>query len=219
MKRRQHIDAARIGFDLGEKVSFSVKEKELTGYITKLNKNRACVYSDGSEWRVPYQRLTAVASKCGLERSLQHLADVELEAYTLLNVHGLQSWNFTYDQATNRGGLCSHSTKQISLSERFALIASAKEITDTLLHEIAHALVGPNHQHDATWRETAKRIGCTANVTHDVQFATARWLMTCLLCDWRQPRHRRRRGLTCKWCSNPVSFIPNEALLNGNTPN
>ena len=39
------------------------------------------------------------------------------------------------------------------------LKASKEEIVDTILHEIAHAIVGSKHGHDAVWKAVARRIG------------------------------------------------------------
>lgn len=36
-------------------------------------------------------------------------------------------------------------------------------IENTVLHEIAHAMVGAKHHHDKAWRECAQRIGCNGN--------------------------------------------------------
>ena len=39
-------------------------------------------------------------------------------------------------------------------------------MTESLLHEIAHALVGRKHNHDAEWKAKAREIGCTGERTH-----------------------------------------------------
>jgi len=36
-------------------------------------------------------------------------------------------------------------------------------IENTVLHEIAHAIVGNEHYHDRVWKECAQRIGCTGD--------------------------------------------------------
>lgn len=36
-------------------------------------------------------------------------------------------------------------------------------IENTVLHEIAHAMVGNKHHHDRVWRDCAQRIGCNGN--------------------------------------------------------
>ena len=57
--------------------------------------------------------------------------------------------------------------------------ASVDHITDTILHEIAHALVGPRHGHNAIWRQKAREIGCTAMRCHNLTFSAAKWMMMC----------------------------------------
>ena len=42
-------------------------------------------------------------------------------------------------------------------------------MTDTILHEMAHALVGQVHGHDAVWQ--AQVLGCSGRRCHDVQLA------------------------------------------------
>ena len=37
------------------------------------------------------------------------------------------------------------------------------KIKDTVLHEIAHAIVGNEHRHDRVWKDCAQRIGSTGN--------------------------------------------------------
>ena len=49
--------------------------------------------------------------------------------------------------------------QQVELSVSFVLRATWSDIRDTLLHEIAHAIVGPGHGHDAVWQTAARRIG------------------------------------------------------------
>ena len=57
--------------------------------------------------------------------------------------------------------------QQVELSVSFVLRATWSDIRDTLLHEIAHAIVGLGHRHDAVWQTAAWRIGCTAPTCQD----------------------------------------------------
>ena len=54
----------------------------------------------------------------------------------------------------------------IRIGRAHALDASEAEIRDTILHEIAHALAGPEARHGARWKAIARRIDATprANV-------------------------------------------------------
>lgn len=79
----------------------------------------------------------------------------------LLREHGLDGWQLTFDRAKTRAGACHFGRRTITLSRALTLLHSEAEVRETLLHEIAHALVGPGHGHDAVWRAQARRIGST----------------------------------------------------------
>ena len=94
------------------------------------------------------------------------LASMELQAaYTMaremLNSHGLHEWDLAYDRARRRAGLTNFTTGTISLSRPLTQLFSEEDVRETVLHEIAHALVGPGHNHDALWKREAARIGAT----------------------------------------------------------
>ncbi len=77
----------------------------------------------------------------------------------LLAEHGLTDWRVEYDAAKRRAGVCRFSTRTIGLSAPLTVLHDEAMVRDTVLHEIAHALVGPSHGHDATWARTARAIG------------------------------------------------------------
>ena len=101
------------------------------------------------------------------------VAEVEALARDLLARHKASSglgadWTFGFDLSTTRGGVCRYADRRIDLSVSYRHRATRAEIEDTLLHEIAHALVGYAHHHDAVWQAAARAIGCTAERCHDV---------------------------------------------------
>ena len=53
-----------------------------------------------------------------------------------------------YDSAKRRAGVCRFATQTLGLSAPLTTLHSEVEVRDTILHEIAHALVGPRHGHD-----------------------------------------------------------------------
>lgn len=65
-------------------------------------------------------------------------------AETLMAQHGLTAtgWTFQIDRATTRLGLCQYGPRIISLGGAYVESAEAAAVRDTLLHEVAHALVG-----------------------------------------------------------------------------
>ena len=135
------------------------------------------------------------------------LADAIELATKLMHEHGLTDWRVKLDHARRRAGQCNYNTKVISLSRLYVRNAEKNHIRDTIIHEIAHALVGPDHGHDAVWRQKAREIGCTATRCHSLSFARARWVMQCPNGCFSVDRHRRKSGLVCATCKASVEFI------------
>ena len=80
-------------------------------------------------------------------------------ARTEMDKHGLVEWKLDLDHAKVRAGACFFIEKKISFSRNFIKNSNEAEIYDTILHEIAHALVGPKHGHDVVWKKMAKKLG------------------------------------------------------------
>src|SRR3954468_15251640 len=77
----------------------------------------------------------------------------------LLTQHGLSGWSLTFDNAKRRAGVCRYAARVIGLSAPLTRLHPPEQVRETLLHEIAHALVGPEHGHDRVWAATTRRIG------------------------------------------------------------
>ena len=73
-----------------------------------------------------------------------------------------------------------------------------EEIKDTLLHEIAHALVGNHHKHNEIWRQKALEIGCSGEIYRKVEFLPP-LLATCPKCGLKFHRFRKS-DIACKRC-------------------
>ncbi len=108
------------------------------------------------------------------------LSNVQLLADHLLNEHELfkKGWRFSFDRAKRRAGCCRYSKKEITLAKAYAEQEELK-IKNTILHEIAHALVGPKHGHNEIWKQKALEIGCDAERCHYVVFSKPKYKLTC----------------------------------------
>jgi predicted SprT family Zn-dependent metalloprotease len=119
----------------------------------------------------------------------------------LIKEHGLyeKGWRFNLGNMKRLVGRCEYKTKQIKFSVHYLLKSSQREIRNVILHEIAHALVGPGHHHDYVWRRQARAIGCTAMrcaSPEAVSTATPNYIIKCTRCGKEYPRYRLKRKLT-----------------------
>ena len=151
-----------------------------------------------------------LAKETAVTRPLGMAIDLAAE---LMDAHGLVGWRVKLDHARRRAGQCDYTNKIISLSRLYVRHADIDHIRDTILHEIAHALVGPRHGHDAVWRQKAREIGCTAARCHSLSFARARWVMTCPNGCFSVERHRKKSGLVCAYCKLAVEFHAAKTLM------
>lgn len=133
----------------------------------------------------------------------------DLARQTLDN-HGLEDWTFAWDRAVKRNGQCSHGQRRITMSRPLTSIATDDEAFQTLLHEIAHALVGSSHGHDTTWLRMARAIGYTGHrqssrQDYDKVAATAPYIDSCpnghTSPRWRK-KPARARATSCGRCSS-----------------
>ena len=120
-------------------------------------------------------------------------------AETLLKTHGLSHWQVRFDHARARCGSCNFDRQEITLSKHFVALNDAQELRLTVLHEIAHALVGPANGHNQRWQKGAFDIGATGQTTNtSAQMPKHRWGIQCQCCTAIVGR-RHRRSLKLHW--------------------
>lgn len=131
------------------------------------------------------------------------LGEVRTLGLRLMAQHGLQAWELTFDHARRRAGVCHFTTRRISVSRHLMALYDEHLVTDTLLHEIAHALVGPGAGHGPRWRAMARQIGCSGQrlVAPEAPRPTGPWIGVCSG-GHEVDRFRRPRGeSSCPRCS------------------
>jgi len=139
------------------------------------------------------------------------LTDAKRLALDLIKAHGLRGWSFTFDRAVTRFGSCNERRRRITLSAKLTELNDAAAVRDTILHEIAHALVGIRAGHGPKWRKAALAIGCNGQRCYgdEVRAPTAKFIGTCPTCGYKLHRSRRRR-VSCGKCErrfNPRHLI------------
>ena len=204
----------RAGWAPGDMVCFSRNGELVCGILSRCNPKTAEIQQNsGPLWQVSYERLEpdGLFTEADVLERRRLLAEISALARAFLARHQeqypgpLEGWNFAWDAALRRGGVCNYQDRIIGLSAAYALVAAREEIEDTILHEIAHAIVGGHHNHDQTWRDMALKIGCSAEVCHTVEFAGLRWEGRCPNGCARIQRMRRNK-LVCRTCDNRLRW-------------
>jgi predicted SprT family Zn-dependent metalloprotease len=207
---QSRTEQQRALFSPGDRVQFDSRGTVVHGVLARLNPTRGYVTTDeGQEYRVLYGLLRHAEGRQAVSiatRSTSELDTLAYRARLLLEQHHLNRWSFQFDNGRKRAGCCQYATQVISLSYAFAKQASQEEITDTILHEIAHALVGKAHNHDEVWRTKAREIGCSGRRCHDRQFVPPRYIVTCERHCWVATAERRRRGVVCMQCRGRIVY-------------
>ena len=141
------------------------------------------------------------------------LTSVQLLANRLLKDHELdkKGWRFKFDRAKRRAGSCRFFEKEITLAKAYAEQEELKEIKNTILHEIAHALVGPKHGHNEIWKQKALEIGCDAERCHCVVFSNPKYKLTCCNSCFEVTRFRVNqiflKSRICSKCNGKLLVI------------
>lgn len=148
--------------------------------------------------------------------TLQETKSLALE---LMREHGLtyDGWTFRFTNARNQAGVCRWSRTKgnsIGLSKYLIPHMNEDKIKDTILHEIAHALVGHKHGHNIVWQRQARAIGCNGmrcysphkelNNYQETLAVQSKYTYTCPTCDRKTAIHRMpKRSSACgKCCTN-----------------
>ena len=136
------------------------------------------------------------------------LSQARTLANELMTKHGLieKGWRFEFDHAKRRFGCCHYGTRTISLSRALVELNTEARVQNTILHEIAHALVGHGHGHDNVWKRKALEIGCDGNRCYsaeNTQVVRGNLEAVCPKCGHVHRKFKQpKRESSCGKCSN-----------------
>ena len=115
----------------------------------------------------------------------------------------LEEWVVKIDKAKRRAGSCRTLEKVITVSQSHILENDSDTITDTILHEFAHAICFVEHKdisHGTKWKRIAKMIGATPRATGKFNTPKTPWKI--VLVDFKRQhiklvaeRYRRNRKI------------------------
>lgn len=95
-------------------------------------------------------------------------------ANQLMAKHGATAmgYRFRFNNRRRAAGICSYKNKTVELSLPLTLLSNVEDVTDTILHEIAHALAGPLAGHGPVWQRIAISIGCNGKRCYGAEKST-----------------------------------------------
>ena len=73
--------------------------------------------------------------------------------------YNLNDWKLKFSRAYTTFGQCDYNSKRIIVSEKAIEQTTYKDVKQTLIHEFAHAIVGPSHNHNEVWRKQCIAMG------------------------------------------------------------
>lgn len=98
--------------------------------------------------------------------------EVSSIARKLMTEHGLGNWSFEFDRSTKRFGVCRYGRRIIGLSEPLVRANTVERCTETILHEIAHALAGSGAGHGPVWKRQARALGIAGDRCYSAETTT-----------------------------------------------
>ena len=131
-----------------------------------------------------------------LNPELRTLEEVQTQATEAMNHHGLEGWSLVIDnKSKRRAGVCRYGKKQIGLTLDYALKTSPADLEQTIIHEIAHALLPPGVHHGPAWKAKMRELGKNPERCHSCTWTKPEAWIICTLC-------KKEHGHTLKQLKN-----------------
>ena len=116
---------------------------------------------------------------------------LEGRARDLLDEFGLHDWAFAWDRAVTAFGTTHFSTHTITLSTPLSSVNTDAHVENTLCHEIAHVLAGPDADHGPTWVMACARTNARVETCSEGTAVAYKWEGSCPKgCGVQARRHR-----------------------------
>ena len=141
------------------------------------------------------------------------LKDAETLALLHMEAHGLTDglWRFEFENCKSTLGRCHYLKEKITMSKWYAELNKEKEIEDTILHEIAHALAWINDRcrgHGRTWKEWARKVGATPRACSKANLNQPKnhykYVQECCEVTYKRHRISKRRQYYCPKCKGKL---------------
>lgn len=84
----------------------------------------------------------------------------------LLKKYDLMDTEIEFRSHYDYSGTCNEGGEIITLQLNFCINEDIEEVRNTILHEIAHALVGTHCGHNIVWQNKARELGVTWEINY-----------------------------------------------------
>ena len=125
-------------------------------------------------------------------------------AAELFQLHGLDAggWRLEFRRFGHRLGGCCSRRRIIALNDYYADNNDERPVLDTLLHEIAHALVGSAAGHGPVWQAMARKLGCIPKECSKtgLTLRPGKYQATCPTCARPFYKYRRPKYVLGYYC-------------------
>jgi predicted SprT family Zn-dependent metalloprotease len=147
------------------------------------------------------------ATQVLIKKEIINHSEIIKIAYELMREHKLSvDWEFRFNNTTSNIAQCNYDKAIIQFSNSYVSLLSQKEIINIILHEIAHALVGAGHNHDAVWQKKALEIGCDGKRLYNGEIVyPSKYIAKCKYCDnvyYRMRLPKNNRTYSCCKCDS-----------------
>lgn len=162
---------------------------------------------------IPDRQHYDLKTKKGVETFMRHF----FQAFGLD-----ERWEFAWSRGKKVLGHCNHSRKEVRLSTFAHTHLDEKDIYDTLVHEVAHALT-PGAKHGPRWQAMMVRLGQKPDATYRLsdkseEFRNAtekqyKWVIECPKCNIVVAKYMRKPSSKFDYgqmlhspCRSPVTY-------------
>lgn len=138
------------------------------------------------------------------------LREIEAEAKALIAKH-CPMYSFGWMNKKTVLGDCSYAHKRIRLSKFHVLKNDRSITTNTILHEIAHALAGVGNGHNIIWKRWCIQVGANPVRCASVERTGHSWELHCY-CEgkvrkyYRKPAHTTIHWSVCTRCRGKLKL-------------
>lgn len=129
-----------------------------------------------------------------------------------LKKYNLQDWAVRFNDRRCSFGLCSYHEKTIYLSKHLVELNTVERVMNTVLHEIAHAILGPGHGHNNEWKKLCLQIGgdgirCYTEANTVTPKLEHKYTYVCTSCGLEIVKtYKMQRPRACGKCCDTFNF-------------